>query len=90
MIGIHFAGPQGRYGWSEALYRFHFVALINRGKVAEQVEMKTNFGIRNIAYSISWINYWSQAGDSEWANLGDPDNAVGIPLIVEDISSSVD
>jgi hypothetical protein len=89
LTGIQFAEPHGvgQYAWRAAPCTFDLFALVRRGPVAEHVDLGTTFTIRPTRYAVAEIARWSHAPDAVWRSLNDPDNAVGIPLVVESVSS---
>lgn len=89
LIGVQFARSplQNRFRWRAGSYEIRFFGLVDRGRIAEHFDLGASFTIRLQERDIHQIDGWSTAGDAVWAEVNDPHNAVGIPVLAENISS---
>jgi hypothetical protein len=53
------------------------------------VDFKTTFEIDVTPHESNFLKYWSTAPSEEWKALNDPDNAVAIPVAIDQKSLTI-
>jgi hypothetical protein len=81
IIGIQFSAPSsiGAYAWSTGTYRLGFRGWLTGGSTSPDVESWVRLDVDPA--TVDWWRHWTRATEQEWRDVGDPHNAVAIPLM---------
>jgi hypothetical protein len=90
VLGIQFVGPASiaEYLWPEGRYGFDLRGWLTATQSPKPPDFTTPCALHVTTEDATNLRYWSAAGNAEWAALGDPDNAVAIPVAITRRSSS--
>lgn len=83
-LGVQFVSQEAGSGllWQPGRYKFELRGRTNKQSGDPQVDARTSFSIRIDNSTAGDAHQWSRAGKAAWDRLGDPDRAIGIPVVI--------
>lgn len=89
LLGIGFIGPDSGidklYLWPTGRYQCEITGRVDHSTDRQPTNLRSIFYMDISTENIADLRRWATADDVAWEHLGDPDNAVGIPVFIEEL-----